>query len=74
MKASETQVGGDHYSNMKIDVLTFCEENNLTPTQAKVIKYVVRHLDKGGLEDLKKARHIIEWMMEFYYGYSPSNT
>ena len=32
-----------------------------------VVKYVVRHRDKNGVEDLNKAIKCIEMMKEYYY-------
>lgn len=61
------QVGGDHYKRMKIDVFEFAEANGLTFMEATVCKYVARHRYKNGLEDLLKAQHTINRLIEFYY-------
>lgn len=61
------QVGGDHYKRMKIDVFEFAEANGLTFMEATVCKYVARHRRKNGLEDLLKAQHTINRLIEFYY-------
>lgn len=67
-KASETQVGGEHYSKYKIQPIEFAMANGLNMCQSNVVKYVVRYKDKGGLEDLEKAIHFIRLLAE-YEGY-----
>jgi hypothetical protein len=62
----ETQVGGGHYSKYKIQPTFFLIQNNIPFAEGNVIKYVIRHRDKNGLEDLKKAKHYIEMLMEDY--------
>lgn len=65
--APREQVGGGHYRRMKIDVFEFAEANNLSFMQATAIKYICRHRFKNGKEDLLKAMHTINRMIEFYY-------
>ena len=65
--APREQVGGSHYRRMKIDVFEFAEANNLSFMQATAIKYICRHRLKNGKEDLLKAMHTINRMIEFYY-------
>lgn len=65
--AFDTQVAGNHYKSMKIQPIQFAEENELTPMEFSVVKYVVRHRVKNGLEDLKKAVHYLQMMMELHY-------
>jgi len=67
VKPLDLQVGGSHYKNFKIQPTEFCEKNRLTHCQSSVIKYVCRHEFKNGLQDLQKARHFIDIMMEMYY-------
>lgn len=49
-----------HYRRMKIEPLQFAVENELNPFQTKVIKYVCRAEHKNGIEDLMKAKRVIE--------------
>jgi len=65
--ALEKQEGGDHYKSFKIQPVEFCQVNKLPFCESNVIKYVVRHRDKNGIEDLKKAIHYIELIMELEY-------
>ena len=65
---SEKQVGGSHYLDMKIEPINFIVENNLPFMEGCVIKYVCRHKQKNGIEDINKAIHFLQMMKEFYYG------
>ena len=64
MNNPETQVGGSHYNKMKIQPVTFIMENNLSYAQGNVIKYVCRYMDKDKIQDLRKAKHYIDFMIE----------
>jgi hypothetical protein len=62
--ALETQVGGDHYRSMAIQPIEFIVGNNIPYREANVIKYVTRWRNKNGVEDLRKARHYIDMLIE----------
>ena len=64
MSALNTQVGGSHYKNMTIQPVEFIERNNLGFCVGNIIKYVCRYKDKNGIEDLKKARHYVDLLIE----------
>lgn len=66
--AMQGQVGGNHYSKMAIQPIEFINANNLSYMQGNVIKYICRYKDKNGIEDLKKARHYIDMILEKEYG------
>lgn len=66
-KASDTQIGGDHYASMPIQPIEFIAKNNLDYFQGNVIKYVCRHASKNGKEDLLKAKHYIDLLIEQKY-------
>ena len=68
MTNTDKQVGGDHYAKMKIQPIEFITQNELSYMQGNVIKYVCRYKDKNGIEDLKKARHYIDMILEKEYG------
>jgi hypothetical protein len=67
-KASEIQIGGDHYKKGGIMPTEYAFRNKLQFAEGNVIKYVTRHRHKNGAEDLKKARHYIDLILEFEYG------
>ena len=54
----------NHYGSSGIDVIDFCQANNLDFMQGNVIKYVFRYKNKNGLEDLEKAKEYIDRMIE----------
>ena len=54
----------NHYGNSGIDVISFCQANNLDFMQGNVIKYVFRYKNKNGLEGLEKAKEYIDRMIE----------
>lgn len=65
-KALKKQIGGGHYSGMKIQPMQYSMKNNLDACQHTAIKYISRFRDKNGIEDLDKAIHCIEMLKEFY--------
>ena len=67
MSAYKKQIGGKHYIKYKIQPSQFVVENNLLYPEGCVIKYVVRHQDKGGKQDLEKAKHMIDMIIERDY-------
>lgn len=66
--AFDEQVGGSHYKTMVIQPIEFIVKNNIPFLEGNVIKYVVRWSIKNGLEDLKKARHYIDLLIEMEEG------
>lgn len=64
MSALDTQVGGNHYSTMKIQPIEYIHANNLPFIEGSVIKYVSRHRNKNKVEDLRKAIHLLELLIE----------
>lgn len=65
IEADRKQVGGNHYTKLAIQPMRYSLENGLNAAQHTVIKYVTRYKDKGGLEDLLKAKHTIDLLIEF---------
>jgi hypothetical protein len=69
MSADDMQVGGEHYRNKDVQPWTAMQAW-MTPEQFKgflwgnVIKYIARWQDKGGVEDLRKARHYMDKLIE----------
>lgn len=66
-RATEAQIGGSHYVDLPIQPSEFIHKNGIGFLAGNVIKYVVRYKRKNGLEDLKKARHYIDLLMEMEY-------
>lgn len=66
INAKNTQVGGNHYQDFVIQPIEFIMKNNLSFPVGNVIKYVCRFDKKNGLEDLNKAKHYLEILIENY--------
>lgn len=64
-KALDTQVGGGHYKDMAIQPMEYSMKNGLDACQHTAIKYISRFRDKGGIEDLRKAKHVIDMLIQF---------
>lgn len=62
------QIGGDHYNNKKIQPIDYILENNLPYCEGNVVKYVTRHKEKNGAEDIKKAIHYLRFILANDYG------
>lgn len=58
------QVGGSHYKSFVIQPFEFIQKNGLGFCEGSVIKYVCRWRNKNGVEDLKKARHYLDMLIE----------
>lgn len=63
-KPLDVQVGGGHYKKLKIQPIEYIHANNIPFAEGCAIKYLSRWRDKGGIEDLKKARHFIDLLIE----------
>lgn len=64
MSATERQEGGDHYQKLAIQPIDYILGNGLGFAEGNVVKYVTRWRDKGGVEDLRKARHYLDLLIE----------
>ena len=66
--AFKKQEGGSHYAKLAIQPIEYCHRNNLGVCESFVVKYVTRYKDKNGKEDLLKAIHCLELLIEMEYG------
>lgn len=62
--ANESQVGGTHYKQLGIEPWDYIAANNLGFFEGSIVKYVTRWDRKGGIDDLRKAKHFIEKLIE----------
>ena len=67
MSAYKKQIGGNHYSRFKVQPSKFINDNNLQFAEGNAIKYICRHSAKGKEEDIKKAIHYLEMILERDY-------
>lgn len=64
MSSKEIQVGGSHYKDMAIQPIDYIMRNRLDYCEGNIVKYVSRYRYKNGIEDLRKARHYIDMLIE----------
>jgi|PlaIllAssembly_1097288.scaffolds.fasta_scaffold2039781_1 hypothetical protein len=64
MTTRNEQVGGDHYTKHKVQPWDVIDEYQLNFWLGNVIKYILRHQDKNGIEDLRKALHYLQHEIE----------
>ena len=63
----KNNINPDHYGGSEIDVIDFCQVNNLDFMQGNVIKYITRYRKKNGLEDVRKAVEYINRILADEY-------
>ena len=71
MTASNKQIGGSHYQS-SMQCWDFILANDLGYLEGTAIKYLTRFRKKNGVEDLKKAKHFIEKLIEVEEAKLPS--
>ena len=64
MSSLEKQEGGDHYKKLVIQPVVYIHANGIGYFEGNVIKYVSRWREKNGVQDLEKAKHYIELLIE----------
>lgn len=67
MSALDTQAGGSHYKNLAIQPVEYIQANGLDYLQGNIVKYITRHKAKNGAEDIKKAIHYCQLILELEY-------
>lgn len=67
-KATDSQVGGDHYKSFAIQPVEFIHANNLDFLQGNIVKYACRHKSKSGADDVKKIIHYAHLILQLQYG------
>tara|TARA_R110000772_G_scaffold199261_1_gene309875 strand:+ start:173 stop:388 length:216 start_codon:yes stop_codon:yes gene_type:complete len=68
MSALNEQEGGSHYKDFVIQPVEYIYANGLSYLEGNVVKYVTRHRKKGGVDDIRKAIHYLELIIELEYG------
>ena len=64
IRALDVQEGGNHYKEMAIQPVEYIMANGIGFVEGSVIKYVSRWRAKGGVQDLRKARHFLDLLIE----------
>lgn len=62
------QVAGSHYKQLKIQPVEYINANDLDFLQGNVVKYITRHKNKGRAEDVRKALHFCQLILDMQYG------
>ena len=68
----DRQVGGAHYKDMPIQPVEYCQRNRLGFIESCVVKYVTRHRWKDGRQDILKAVHFLELLLQLEYPQPPT--
>ncbi len=66
MSALDKQEGGQHYKT-SIQPIEYIHANKLGFIEGNIIKYITRHKDKNGAEDIRKIIHYCELLLELEY-------
>lgn len=61
------QVGGSHYKDTSIQPVEYIRANNLDYFEGNAVKYITRHRVKGGANDIRKAIHYLEFILQAEY-------
>lgn len=64
--AKDTQIGGYHYQS-DIQHIDYVYANDLGWCEANAVKYLTRHASKNGIEDVMKAIHYSQLLLEKVY-------
>lgn len=71
--ANATQHGGTHYKDQLIEPWDYSLANKLGPLETNIVKYVTRYKQKGGIDDLRKAQHYLQKLIEVTLNGYPEN-
>ena len=63
MSANDKQINGDHYRGA-IQTWDYIVANDLGFLEGNIVKYVTRFRKKNGIQDLEKARHYLDKLIE----------
>ena len=66
-KAYKKQIGGSHYQKMVMQPSEFINKNKLPFAEGSAIKYICRHAAKGKEQDIHKAIHYLEMILDRDY-------
>ena len=64
---SQTAVDPKHYDK-PIQPIDYIMLNGLDFAEGSAIKYISRHKEKNGAEDIRKAIRFCEFILKYHYG------
>lgn len=62
--SDKEQIGGNHYKGLPIEPWNYIASNGLGYFEGNVVKYVTRWKVKGGIQDLEKALHYLQKLID----------
>ena len=68
MRDNNNQIGGDHYKKCGIDPVEYIQANWVDFNEGSIIKYISRHRNKNGAEDIRKIKDYCDIILELDYG------
>lgn len=69
MSTLKKQEGGNHYNDeTRLQPWEIINKNDYNFYEGNALKYLDRHRRKNGAEDIRKAIHYLEAILEFEYG------
>lgn len=71
MTASKRQVAGNHYQSLAIQPSEYIHRNGLGWCEGNAVKYITRHKSKAGRQDIEKAIHYLQLLIEWEYPDAP---
>jgi hypothetical protein len=63
MSANDKQISGNHYQT-NVQPWDFIIANNLSYLEGNIVKYISRYKRKNGIDDLLKAQHYLDKLIE----------
>ena len=64
MSSKDIQIGGDHYKYKPIQPIEYILANDLGFCEGNIVKYATRWREKGGVDDLRKIKHYVDFLIE----------
>ena len=68
MRDNNNQIGGDHYKRCGIEPVEYIHANGLDFNEGSIVKYISRHRNKNGAEDIRKIKDYCDIILELDYG------
>ncbi len=65
--ARQSQIAGDHYLEADIQPADYALSHDFNYHESFALKYLTRHRLKNGREDLEKAIHSLQMLIEHEY-------
>jgi len=63
----DDQVGGQHYKSMAIQPTEYIQRNKMGWCEGNIVKYISRHENKNGREDVEKVIHYAKLLLQLEY-------